>query len=299
MLFYFCKCIACLPLRWVHYLGAGIGTLSYWLDKKNNQIALANILQSGLTENHDQAKKMMKRSRIEAGKALLETFFIWGQAAEKLLPLIHEVNGWDAVTQAQKNGKGLIFLTPHLGCFEITSIYFGSHHPITVLYRPPKMQALSNLVVSGRQKGKVEMAPANASGVKKLLQALKAGQAVGILPDQIPRSGEGEWADFFGKPAYTMGLASKLASKSNALVVMAFGERLPDGKGFNIHLTRVDDIHTTALLNEAIERQIAQCPAQYLWQYNRFKQRRYAMHKLKKDSSATPDAATQTDTPEQ
>jgi Kdo2-lipid IVA lauroyltransferase/acyltransferase len=294
MLFYFCKCIACLPLRWVHRLGSGLGTLSYWMDSKSNQIALANILQSGLTENDDQARQLMKRSRIEAGKALLETFFIWGQAAEKLLPLIHEIHGWEVVTQAQQDGKGLIFLTPHLGCFEITSIYYGSHHPITVLYRPPKMQALSNLVVSGRQKGKVTMAPANASGVRKLLQALKSAQGVGILPDQIPRNGEGEWADFFGKPAYTMGLASKLASKSNAVVVMAFGERLADGKGFNIHLTRVDDIHTPDLLNQAIERQIVQCPAQYLWQYNRFKQRRYAMHKLEKNSSAT-----EADTPDQ
>ncbi|HSH86525.1 MAG TPA: lysophospholipid acyltransferase family protein [Methylophilus sp.] len=294
MLLYFCKFIARLPLRWVHCLGAGLGRLSYWLDRKSNQVALNNILQSGLTDNHAQAQELMKRSRLEAGKAILETFFIWGQSAERLLPLIQHVHGWEAVTQAQQNGKGLIFLTPHLGSFEITSVYYGAQCPITVLYRPPKMQSLSNLVVSGRQKGKVEMAPANASGVRKLLQALKNGQAVGILPDQIPRSGEGEWADFFGKPAYTMGLASKLANKTGAVVVMAFGRRLPEGKGFDIHLTRVEDISTPSLLNQAIERQIAQCPQQYLWQYNRFKQRRYAMHKLEKQS-----ATTQVDTPEQ
>jgi Kdo2-lipid IVA lauroyltransferase/acyltransferase len=287
MLLYFCKFIAWLPLSLAHLLGAGLGWLSYCLDRKSNQIALNNILQSRLAENPLQAQQLMKRSRLEAGKALLETFFIWGQSAERLLPLIQQVHGWETVTEAQKNGKGLIFLTPHLGCFEITSIYYGSQYPITVLYRPPKMQSLSNLVVSGRQKGKVEMAPANASGVRKLLQALKSGQAVGILPDQIPRSGEGEWADFFGKPAYTMGLASKLASKTNAVVVMAFGQRLPDGRGFDIHLKRVDDISTPTLLNQAIERQIAQCPEQYLWQYNRFKQRRYAMHKLEQHISTT------------
>lgn len=287
MLLYFCKFIAWLPLSLVHRLGAGLGGLSYCLDRKSNQIALNNILQSRLAENPLQAQQLMKRSRLEAGKALLETFFIWGQSAERLLPLIQQVHGWETVTEAQKNGKGLIFLTPHLGCFEITSIYYGSQYPITVLYRPPKMQSLSNLVVRGRQKGKVEMAPANASGVRKLLQALKSGQAVGILPDQIPRSGEGEWADFFGKPAYTMGLASKLASKTNAVVVMAFGQRLPDGRGFDIHLKRVDDISTPTLLNQAIERQIAQCPEQYLWQYNRFKQRRYAMHKLEQHTSTT------------
>lgn len=288
MLFYLCKGIALFPLAWVHRFGGWLGRLSYWLDKKSNRIALENILQSSLTNTPTQAQQLMKRSRIEAGKALLETFFIWGKPSEKLLPLIQQVHGWESVMEAHQQGKGLIFLTPHLGCFEITSIFYGAQHPITVLYRPPKMQSLSKLVVGGRQKGKVDMAPANASGVRKLLQALKSGQAIGILPDQIPRSGEGEWADFFGKQAYTMGLASKLATKSNAVVVMAFGERLPGGKGFDIHLTRVDNISTPTLLNRAIERQIAQCPAQYLWQYNRFKQRRYAMHKLEKQSATSP-----------
>lgn len=285
MLLYFCKCMALLPLSWVHGAGKCLGYLSLWIDKKSNRIALNNILQSGLAADEKQARQLVKLSRIEAGKALLETFFIWGQPAERLLPLIHEVHGWETVQEAQSQQKGLIFLTPHLGCFEITSIFFGAQHPITVLYRPPKMQMLSQLVVNGRQKGKVAMAPANATGVRKLLQALKAGEAVGILPDQIPRQGEGEWADFFGRPAYTMGLASKLANKTGAVVVMAFGERLSAGKGFNIHLTRIADISTPALLNQAIERQVANCPSQYLWQYNRFKQRRYAMQKLEQPAN--------------
>jgi len=282
MLLFFCKTIARLPLSWVHRLGAFFGWVSYLSDHKSNRIALENIKQSGLAASEAHAKQLVKTSRIEAGKAILETFFIWGNPTAKLLPLIQQVHGWQHITEAQAQGKGLIFLTPHLGCFEITSIYYGERAPITVLYRPPKLQWLSELVVKGRQKGKVDMAPANASGVKKLLQALKSGQAIGILPDQIPRQGEGEWAGFFGKPAYTMGLASKLASKADAIIIMAFGERLPDGKGFNIHLTQVEDISTPTLLNQAIERQVAQCPEQYLWQYNRFKQRRYALHKLKK-----------------
>lgn len=282
MLLFFCKAMACLPLPWVHRIGACFGWLSYLIARKSNRIALANIRQSGLAADDAQAQQLVKTSRMEAGKAILETFFIWGSLSTKLLPLIQQVHGWEHVTEAQAQNKGLIFLTPHLGCFEITSIYYGERAPITVLYRPPKLQWLSELVVKGREKGKVEMAPANASGVKKLLHALKAGKAIGILPDQIPRQGEGEWADFFGKPAYTMGLASKLAVKADAVVIMAFGERLPDGKGFNIHLTRIDDICTPTLLNQAIERQVAQCPAQYLWQYNRYKQRRYALHKLEK-----------------
>ncbi len=176
--------------------------------------------------------------------------------------------------------KGIIFLTPHLGCFEITSIFYGAKHPITVLFRAPKLTFLLPLITKGRTRTGVSLAEANASGVRKLMQALKRGEAIGILPDQIPKAGEGEWADFFGKPAYTMSLASKLAEKTGATVIMAFGERLENGAGYHIHLNKVDSIATPTLLNAAIEKQIAQKPEQYLWQYNRWKARKHALKKL-------------------
>ena len=294
MLGFLCKALACLPLKWIHYLGAVLGYGVYLLDRKGNQVALNNILQSGLATDENHAQHLMKVSRMAAGKALLETFFIWGQPAARLLPLVKQVHGWQLVKDAQKSGKGIIFLTPHLGCFEITSIYYGMHQPIAVLYRPPKLRILKSLVISGRQKEQVTMAPASAAGVKKLLQALKAGQAIGILPDQIPKRGEGEWAPFFGKPAYTMGLASKLAQKSGAAIIMAFGERLPDGEGYAIHLSEISDISTPTLLNNAVEQQIARCPGQSLWQYDRYKQRRYALRK----KPYLADAETAEPTPE-
>ena len=127
----------------------------------------------------------------------------------------------------------------------------------------------------------MHLAPANTNGVRKLLQALKRGEAIGILPDQIPAKGEGDWAPFFGKPAYTMLLASKLAEKTGATVIMAYGERLPDGEGFKIHLTELPEgaIATPALLNQAIEKQIAQNPSQYLWSYPRYKVRNRLLKK--------------------
>ena len=134
----------------------------------------------------------------------------------------------------------------------------------------------------GRSRTGVSLAEANAGGVRKLMQALKRGQAVGILPDQIPKAGEGEWADFFGKPAYTMTLACKLAEKTGATVIMAFGERLAKGAGYDIHLTHVESIASARLLNKAIEMQVAKNPSQYLWRYDRYKQRRYALAKLEK-----------------
>lgn len=236
-------------------------------------------MQSGLCSNIEALNATIKTNIAETGKAILETLAIWQWPQHKALQLVHECSDWHLVEAALKNGKGLIFLTPHLGCFEITSVYYANQHPITVLFRPPKKSWLSPMVDLGRMKGQVKLAPANTQGVRMLMQALKKGEAIGILPDQIPAAGEGEWAEFFGKPAYTMTLASKLAEKTGATVIMAFGERLANGQGYNIHLTKVESIANPSLLNQAIEQQIKQQPAQYLWRYNRYKMRRHALPK--------------------
>jgi len=273
------KIISCLPLGGIHKLGKALGWLIHSITPNSARIQRENLIQSGLFQTKNDLEKAIRSNIAESGKAILETLAIWQWPQNKALQLVKDCSNWHLVNEALTKGKGLIFLTPHLGCFEITSIYYASHHPITVLFRPPKKSWLSPLIDAGRVKGQVKLAPANAQGVRALMQALKRGEAIGILPDQIPAAGEGEWADFFGKPAYTMTLASRLAEKTGATVIMAFGERLTDGQGYSIHLTKVESIATADLLNQAIEQQIKQKPEQYLWRYNRYKTRRHAMQK--------------------
>lgn len=274
------KFFGILSLPSLHRLGATLGWLIYYCSLKSAITIRKNIQTSGLAKNAPHFKQILDENIAESGKAVLETMAIWQKKEADILPLVRQVYGWEVVKDALQRGKGIIFLTPHLGCFEITSIYYGSKHPITVLYRPPKLQLLKQFIVQGRTRKGVTLAEANANGVRKLMQALKRNEAIGILPDQIPAAGEGEWADFFGKPAYTMTLASKLAEKTGASVIMAFGERLANGAGFDIHITGLDSIATSALLNQAIEQQIALKPTQYLWSYDRHKQRRHAIEKL-------------------
>ena len=273
------KFFGILSLPSLHRLGAALGWIIYCCSPKSAIVIKNNIKASGLAKNPEQFKQILHKNIAESGKAVLETIGIWQKKQAEILPLVRQVHGWEIVKDALQRGKGIIFLTPHLGCFEITSIYYGSKHPITVLYRAPKLKFLQQFILQGRTRTGVTLAEANAAGVRKLMQALKRNEAIGILPDQIPAAGEGEWADFFGKPAYTMTLASKLAEKTGATVIMAFGERLPDGAGFDIHITRLQSIANTTLLNKAIEQQITLNPAQYLWRYDRHKQRRHAMQK--------------------
>ncbi|MDP2788351.1 MAG: lysophospholipid acyltransferase family protein, partial [Pseudomonadota bacterium] len=193
---------------------------------------------------------------------------------EEVADLVVRVSGWSLVEAAQETGRGIIFLTPHLGCYEISAQYVARTFPITVLYRKPRQSWLAPLMEEGRcgSGASLQLASADLSGVRRLMKALKAGQAIGILPDQVPSHGEGSWASFFDRPAYTMTLASKLSKSSNATVLLAFAERLPYGAGYHLQFfTPEEDVHDAAALNREIERLIRLAPTQYLWGYNRYK----------------------------
>ncbi|MDD2742949.1 MAG: lysophospholipid acyltransferase family protein [Rhodocyclaceae bacterium] len=262
--------LAALPLRVAHALGALLGRLTYLVSPTYRRHLQENMQQAGV------APALRSAAIAEAGKQALELPSILLRPAEEILPRIVKVTGWDVVEQAWQAGKGIVFLTPHLGCFEITAQYYASHAPITVLYRPPKRAFLQALIEKGRRRKNVHLAPADLSGVRSLIKALKRGEAVGLLPDQAPKMGEGVWLDFFGKPAYTMTLAARL-TETGAATIFAWAERLPDGLGYHFHLRSAHHELTGVTVDRAkqinfeIESLIRQRPEQYLWGYNRYK----------------------------
>jgi KDO2-lipid IV(A) lauroyltransferase len=265
--------VSLIPLFFIQLIGVLIGHLFNFLNLRSRDILVDNLTKSNIYSNKSDLKRAINTNIGETGKTILEAFAIWTSKEKRILGWIKEVKGLDAIEKAQKNKKGIIFLTPHLGCYEITSIYYGSKFPLTVLYRPPRQKWLINLIKKGRQKGFQTLAPTDKSGVKQILGALKKNEAIGILPDQAANKGEGEWVDFFGRPAYTMVLVSKLVKKTGANVIMTFGERLGNGKGFKIHFETIDPdaVSTPSKLNKLLEREIRKAPTQYLWKYDKHK----------------------------
>jgi len=273
------KPLTLLSLPALHRLGSTIGRIMHLFMAESKNTIRENLLQSKLLAKGEDIEKAIKLNVIQNGIHIIESLAIWQKRDTDILAWVRPCKDWHLVEEALARKKGIIFLTPHMGSFEITSIFYGAQHPITVLYRRPKMRWLHALTEIGRAHNQVKLAPANMQGVRMLMHALKQGEAIGILPDQTPGRGEGEWAPFFDKSAYTMTLACKLAEKTGAAVIMAFGERLENGQGFDIHLTRLEDgaIATPALLNQAIEQQIAKKPTQYLWHYPRYRVRKRAL----------------------
>ncbi|MDO8958904.1 MAG: lysophospholipid acyltransferase family protein [Rhodocyclaceae bacterium] len=257
------RLLSCLPLAVLHNLGALAGWLAYLLSPAYRRHLRANTAQAGCASARNAAV-------AAAGKNLLELPKLWLRPQDEVVERVVQVSGWELVEAAWQAGRGILFLTPHLGCFEITAQYYAAHGPITALYRRPKQAWLAPIIENGRGVN-VRLAPADLSGVRKLLKALKNGEAVGILPDQAPGAGEGVWAPFFGRPAYTMTLAARLA-QTGATVIFAYGERLPYGAGYHLRLFAPEgDVTTPAGINIEIERLVLMCPEQYLWGYNRYK----------------------------
>ena len=275
MIFVF-RLLARTSLATLHRLGALLGWLT-WLASPTYRRHLRENMALAL--GADSARRVRNAAIVNAGRTSLELPRLWLHPLEETVRLVREVRGWDYVEAAQAAGKGILFLTPHLGCFEVTAQYYSHRAPISVLYRPPKQAWLQTMIEEGRARPQLYLAPADLSGVRTLIKALRRGEAVGMLPDQAPRRGEGRWIDFFGRPAYTMTLAGKL-SESGAAVVLAWGERLPDGDGFRLHFMPPEHPvegsveERAACISREMERLILKCPEQYLWGYNRYKQRR-------------------------
>ena len=262
-----------LPLILIQLLGILVGHIFHIFNKKSRELLISNLTNSKIYKSNKDLKKAINKNIGETGKTILEGFAIWVSKEKRILSWVKEVEGLEEIQKAHKNNKGIIFLTPHLGCYEITSIYYGSKFPLTILYRPPRQKWLTHLIKKGRQKGMNRLAPTDKSGIKLILKALINSEAVGILPDQAANKGEGEWVNFFGRPAYTMILVSKLAKKTGANIIIAFGERLDLGKGFKIHLKSLPSnyILTPKNMNKVLEEEIRKAPDQYLWNYDKHK----------------------------
>lgn len=270
--------LARLPLSWLHALGTLLGRLAYATSANYRRHLEENL---ALAYPPEAASRLRPGVVDEAGKGVLELPKVWLRPLAEVAGRVVEVSGWDLVEAAWERGEGIIFLTPHLGCFEITAQYYAAHcrpeSPITVLYRPPKLEWLEKIIEAGRGRSeRLLLAPADLSGVRALIRALKRKQAVGLLPDQAPGAGEGRWLPFFGKPAYTMTLAARL-SEAGGTVLFAYAERLPGGHGYHLRLQHPatplagDTVVRAEQINRELEDLIRQCPGQYLWGYNRYK----------------------------
>ncbi len=259
------------PLWLLHGIGWLLGWMSFLMSPRYRRKFLENVAQAGYRWER------VRGAVGGAGRMVGELPRLWlGK------PVHCEWENDACVDRAYAAGRGVIFLTPHLGCFEISAQavaqrYSARYGPLTVLYRPARQPWLADLMLAARDRPGLQTAPTTLAGVRQMIRALRNGHAVGLLPDQVPPDGMGTWAPFFGREAYTMTLSARLAQQTGATVLLLWGERLPWGRGFRLHFREllrplVDDLdQAVTQVNQEMERLIRECPSQYLWGYARYK----------------------------
>jgi Kdo2-lipid IVA lauroyltransferase/acyltransferase len=267
------------PLWLLHAWGAALGRVIHAVSPSYRRRFAENAALAGVAP--DRARPAI----AAAGQLVAELPFLWLRPADVPIGPGLQWSGLEVIDAAHARGHGIVYLTPHLGCFEVTAQalaerFGASHGPITVLFRPARQAWLREVMDASRARPGLATAPATLAGVRQMIRALRRGESVGLLPDQVPPEGMGVWAPFFGKPAYTMTLAARLVQQTGAVPLLIWGERLPRGAGFVVHVETLPEAlpadasaqeEAAATINRAMEHIIRQCPQQYLWGYNRYK----------------------------
>lgn len=265
------------PLKRTWRLACVIGYLVYRFSRREREVTLANLGAVYPQPDEAQRTQLARQSLQHSSATMLELGHAWMAPPGQVDAHILAVHGRDKLDTARAEGRGVIVLAPHFGNWEVLNFWLSSHFPFTAMYEPPKITELDPVIRQGRERMGALLVPTNPRGVAALLKALKRCEAIGILPDQVPNRGSGVVAPFFQRDAYTATLLPKLVMRTHARVVTGVARRLP-GQGFEIHFVDADDrvyseddVQSATGVNASVEAAIALDPAQYQWEYKRYR----------------------------
>ena len=233
----------------------------------------------GKKKSDKQIVKMVKRVFTELVKNFSEVLYIRDLTKENIDDHI-SVEGMEHATKALKEGKGIIFLSGHLGCFEIIPIYFAiKGFPITVVGTKLYDKRLDKLLVQNRSKFNIKYVE-RGKNTMDIIKALKKGEGFGVLFDLDTRT-EGVFADFFGKEAFTPVGPMKLAEKFDVPIIPVviqreknYHHKITICQRVNINSTgdSEQDLQLMAAeCNRIFEKLILQAPDQWIWIHDRWK----------------------------
>ncbi|MDF1763140.1 MAG: lysophospholipid acyltransferase family protein [Oleibacter sp.] len=261
-------------------LGRFMGWLLWLRRTRSREVARINLSLCYPELSREERNDMVKETLLQNGMTGAEMGPMWGYSQQHLFGLIHKVHNEHWLDEALAKDSGTLIMVPHLGNWEIISTYAAKKCNVTAMYRPAKMTSFNNWMVKRREAVGARMVPTTGNGVRTLFSILKEGGVVGFLPDQEPKRQYGVMAPFMGVETLTADLPHQMIKESGCTVVYAFAKRLPNAKGFDIHIIKPSDtqysddpVVAAAALNETVAKCIEQCPAQYQWTYKRFKRR--------------------------
>jgi len=270
------KAMGKLPFPFVRRVGRMVGLLGLRFDRRTRQ-AIDRNLELCLPHLDKEQRVRLRNSRLQhMGQTFAEMGHLWTRDVSYILDRCYEGDGAAELKQAVEAKGGVIVLAPHIGNWEAVNVFVSAIRPMTAMYRPNKDESLDAFILEARNRAGGELVPTNRRGVMQIVKALNADGVVGMLPDQVPQQGSGDFAPFYGHQAYTMTLAGQLAQKTGAKAFVV--GCIQTAKGFEVNAFEVDSrfydedtVTSLTGLNASIEKLVERAPSQYQWEYKRFK----------------------------
>ena len=262
-----------LPLSFLQSLGWILGWVGWVMPGTYKRRAAKNMAFA----YPDPSKTLQRQSMQQLLQMFLELPYLWAPRNAARLSRLVSCDEWSLIDATLAEGKGLILISPHIGCFEMLGPIYSQRHPAAVIFKEPRMPWLKALINSIRLSPQLTLVPANQKGVKGLLRTLMRGQTIGFLPDQVPAEGDGVYAPFFGQQAYTITLVQRMQAVRQTPIFTVGLERLDHARGYHFHVVPMsaplstDPVIAATEMNAALEDMIRRFPSQYLWGYNRYK----------------------------
>nr|WP_245639963.1 lysophospholipid acyltransferase family protein [Moraxella oblonga] len=236
-----------------------------------------NIMLTCPTLSDKQRQVLVKKSIINQLFSTMASAKVWVMPTTWATAQIVKVHHQYHLENALKSNKGMLAIVPHIGTWEMMNAWINDFGSPVIMYKPLKNQAIDSRVKAGRQRLNATLVPTDSTGVKAILQTLKAGGFSIVLPDHTPDPKGGVIVPFFNIPTLTGTLAPKLIGKTGcALVGLAC---VYQKDGFHIYcydlnnpnLYDKDSQIATKALNDEMATMINAHFTHYMWGYRRFK----------------------------
>jgi KDO2-lipid IV(A) lauroyltransferase len=269
-------------------IGIGLGLAVYYLHPRLRAVGMKNLALAFPALTDDERRRLLRGEYISLGRQLAEVCLFPTYTRENVSNVV-VYDGLENYERAFARGKGVLFLTGHLGGWELSAFSHSLQgHPMWVVMRPLDNPYLNNLVL--RYRGMHgNRSVSKDDFVRGLLAAMRAGEVVGILMDTNMTPPQGVFVNFFGIPAYTASGLARIALHTDAAVVPTFTTwdpklgkytlrfdpaleliRTNNGNGGN---EQADIVANTARFTSIIEDYICRYPDQWLWVHRRWKTR--------------------------
>jgi Kdo2-lipid IVA lauroyltransferase/acyltransferase len=265
-----------LPFSVISAIGRGLGTLAYYLGQA--RVARINIDACFPELSAHERKRMLKTHFAYVGESLLCLGLLWWAPAERIARLVQVEGAENYVPYRGK--KPVIGFAPHFVGVEMGTIRLALDYEAAAIYSRQKDPYLNELLLKSRTRFKPITMIARQDGLRGALRALRQGLTLYVLPDMDMGRDDSVFVPFFGIPAATVPILSRLAAISGAVVIPAITRRRPDGQGYIVKIYEAwenfpteDPVADTRRMNEFLEARVREMPEQYFWVHKRFRTR--------------------------